>query len=113
MKESNNMTIRTKRINITPDKTLFPKMGNTGYTVAEALSELIDNSIDAREENRSLEINIKIDKQKGHILVEDNGRGMNEEVASNTLEVHIHNLRKKLGGDFIKTLRGVGYMVQK
>lgn len=36
-----------------------------------------------------------------------------EEVASNTLEVHIHNLRKKLGGDFIKTLRGVGYMVQK
>lgn len=36
-----------------------------------------------------------------------------EEVASNTLEVHIHSLRKKLGGDFIKTLRGVGYMVQK
>ena len=87
MKESNNMTIRTKRINITPDKTLFPKMGNTGYTVAEALSELIDNSIDAREENRSLEINIKIDKQKGHILVEDNGRGMNEEVASNSIKL--------------------------
>jgi len=87
VKESNNMTIRTKRINITPDKTLFPKMGNTGYTVAEALSELIDNSIDAREENRSLEINIKIDKQKGHILVEDNGRGMNEEVASNSIKL--------------------------
>lgn len=36
-----------------------------------------------------------------------------EEVASNTLEVHIHNLRKKLGADFIKTVRGVGYTVQK
>lgn len=36
-----------------------------------------------------------------------------EEVASNTLEVHIHNLRKKLGTDFIKTVRGVGYTVQK
>lgn len=36
-----------------------------------------------------------------------------EEVASNSLEVHIHNLRKKLGADFIKTVRGVGYMVQK
>jgi DNA-binding response OmpR family regulator len=34
-----------------------------------------------------------------------------EEVASNALEVHIHHLRKKLGSDFIKTVRGVGYKV--
>jgi len=34
-----------------------------------------------------------------------------EEVASNALEVHIHHLRKKLGADFIKTVRGVGYRV--
>ncbi len=34
-----------------------------------------------------------------------------EEVASNALEVHIHNLRKKIGADFIKTVRGVGYRV--
>lgn len=34
-----------------------------------------------------------------------------EEVASNTLEVHVHHLRKKLGTDFIKTVRGVGYKV--
>lgn len=36
----------------------------------------------------------------------------NEEVASNALEVHIHHLRKKLGSDFIKTVRGVGYKVE-
>lgn len=36
-----------------------------------------------------------------------------EEVASNSLEVHIHNLRKKLGAEFIKTVRGVGYTVPK
>ena len=36
-----------------------------------------------------------------------------EEVASNALEVHIHHLRKKLGSDFIKTVRGVGYKVQQ
>lgn len=35
-----------------------------------------------------------------------------EEVASNTIEVHIHHLRKKLPKDFIKTLRGVGYIVK-
>jgi DNA-binding response OmpR family regulator len=34
-----------------------------------------------------------------------------EEVASNAVEVHIHNLRKKLSPDFIKTIRGVGYVV--
>lgn len=34
-----------------------------------------------------------------------------EEVASNAIEVHIHHLRRKLGNDFIKTIRGVGYQV--
>ncbi|MDX2465537.1 MAG: response regulator [Porticoccus sp.] len=36
-----------------------------------------------------------------------------EEVCSNALEVHIHHLRKKLGSDFIKTVRGVGYKVSQ
>jgi len=34
-----------------------------------------------------------------------------DEVASNTVEVHIHNLRKKLPDNFIRTMRGIGYMV--
>lgn len=36
-----------------------------------------------------------------------------EEVDSNALEVHIHNLRKKLNANFIRTIRGVGYLVDK
>lgn len=36
-----------------------------------------------------------------------------EEVASNALEVHIHHLRKKLGAQFITTVRGVGYKVHQ
>jgi two-component system response regulator QseB len=32
-----------------------------------------------------------------------------DEVASNALEVHVHNLRRKLGKDRIVTVRGVGY----
>lgn len=39
--------------------------------------------------------------------------GWRDEPDSNALEVHIHHLRKKLGADLIKTLRGVGYMVTK
>lgn len=39
--------------------------------------------------------------------------GWGDDVDSNALEVHIHNLRKKFGGDFIRTIRGVGYMIEK
>ena len=35
-----------------------------------------------------------------------------EEVASNALEVHIHHLRRKLGADLIKTVRGIGYSLR-
>jgi DNA-binding response OmpR family regulator len=58
-------------------------------------------------------------------LMENNGRvmtraqlegslyGWRDEPDSNALEVHIHHLRKKLGTDRIRTLRGVGYMMMK
>lgn len=35
------------------------------------------------------------------------------DVDSNTLEVHIHHLRKKVGTDIIRTVRGVGYIIDK
>lgn len=38
---------------------------------------------------------------------------LGEEVGSNTVEVYIHHLRKKLPTDFIKTVRGIGYTVPK
>jgi two-component system response regulator QseB len=37
--------------------------------------------------------------------------GWDEEVGSNAVEVHIHNLRRKLGADAIRNVRGVGYTV--
>lgn len=36
-----------------------------------------------------------------------------EEVSSNTIEVHIHHLRKKLPDGFIQTMRGVGYIIKR
>lgn len=44
-------------------------------------------------------------------LLESRLYSWGEEVASNAVEVHIHHLRKKLGNDFIRTIRGVGYKV--
>lgn len=39
--------------------------------------------------------------------------GWKDEVSSNAVEVHVHGLRKKLGADFIRTVRGLGYVVPR
>jgi two-component system response regulator QseB len=37
--------------------------------------------------------------------------GWQDEIASNAIEVHLHNLRRKLGKDWIRNVRGVGYKI--
>ena len=39
--------------------------------------------------------------------------GVNRQVDSNAVEVHIHNLRVKLGATILKTVRGVGYTISR
>lgn len=39
--------------------------------------------------------------------------GWGQEIESNSVEVHIHHLRRKLGGGLIKTIRGVGYIIEQ
>jgi DNA-binding response OmpR family regulator len=58
-----------------------------------------------------------------HTLLENKGRVLSrsrleeslyswkDEIESNAVEVHIHHLRKKLGSDLIRTIRGVGYTI--
>jgi DNA-binding response OmpR family regulator len=38
--------------------------------------------------------------------------GWGEGVESNAVEVHIHHLRRKLGADLIRTVRGIGYLLE-
>lgn len=59
----------------------------------------------------------KLLENAGRVLSRDHLRqtlyGWREDVDSNALEVHIHNLRKKFGNRFIRTIRGVGYLITK
>lgn len=60
-----------------------------------------------------------------HALLENRGRvisrqalgekiySIDDDIASNALDVHIHNLRKKLGTNPIRTIRGIGYLIEK
>lgn len=43
--------------------------------------------------------------------LEEHLYGWEEEVSSNAVEVHIHNLRRKLGSERIRNVRGVGYRI--
>ena len=42
-------------------------------------------------------------------LIEEKLYTWDEDVSSNTIEVHVHHLRRKLGSDFIRTVHGIGY----
>ena len=41
--------------------------------------------------------------------IEDALYAFGEEIESNTIEVYISRIRRKLGRDFIRTIRGLGY----
>ena len=45
----------------------------------------------------------------GKQMLEERLYGWQEDVESNTVEVHVHHLRAKLGSGFIQTVRGAGY----
>ncbi len=55
--------------------------------------------------------------QPGRVLTRDKLQqalyGWGEELESNALEVHVHHLRKKFFSELIRTVRGVGYLVDK
>jgi len=56
-------------------------------------------------------------ENQGRVLsrsrLEEGLYSLQEEVGSNAVEVHIHHLRKKLGSDLVRTVRGVGYTIDK
>ncbi len=53
----------------------------------------------------------------GHVLTRDQLEkhlySWGTEVSSNTVEVHVYHLRRKLGNEVIQTIRGVGYVMPK
>lgn len=54
-------------------------------------------------------------ENKGRVMsrsrLEESLYSWKDEIESNAVEVHIHHLRKKLGSDLIRTIRGVGYSI--
>ncbi len=87
--------IKSETIDITPDVSLFSKTGNVGYTLTQALAELVDNSIDARLPGKPLEITIAL--QDDFVVVEDNASGMDRGTAEKALVLGYSNKKNALG----------------
>lgn len=49
---------------------------------------------------------------RSRVELEERLYGWQEDVESNAIEVHIHNLRHKVGRDLIETVRGLGYRLK-
>jgi len=66
---------------------------------------------------REYDVLLELFENKGRVLsrarLEEGLYSIDEEMASNAVEVHIHHLRKKLGSKLIRTIRGVGYTIDK
>jgi two-component system, OmpR family, response regulator QseB len=54
-----------------------------------------------------------VDKVISRTRLEELLYSWDDSLESNALEVYIHHLRKKLGTELIKTIRGVGYIIEK
>lgn len=68
------MSSYTEIIDVTPHQTLMPKLGQAGYSIPQAIAELVDNAIDARLDTETLHVSVKIGQDE--ISVADDGMGM-------------------------------------
>lgn len=84
-----------ERVEVLPDKSLMPKLGQGGYSIPQAIAELVDNSIDARIEGKRL--NVKITIKTSTITVQDDGAGMDAKTLQNALRLAHSEKEGKLG----------------
>jgi len=97
--------------------TTTPHLSNGMLSLNPATHEVCRDEKQHRLSSREYALFHALILHPGTILsrqeLEEHIYGWNEEIASNTIEFIIHGLRKKLGKDAIRNVRGLGWMVNK
>ncbi|MGB4813344.1 MAG: response regulator transcription factor [Methylophilaceae bacterium] len=90
-------------------------VGDTALTPSthEVTKAGVPVALSAREFSLLHELLLHAGRVYSREQLEQHLYGWGDEVDSNSVEVHIHHLRKKLGADLIRTIRGVGYVIDK
>ena len=94
-KGDNGQMIHREYVEIPPDKTLMPKLGLGGYSIPQAIAELIDNAIDAQMEGARLHVDVSFDSSK--VVVMDDGAGMNAAGLRDAMRLAFSQKEGKLG----------------
>jgi len=93
-----------------------PLLEYQGVVLDPAAHRVMRNGADVSLSPREFTLLQLLMERPGTILsraqLEERLYGWGEEVESNAVEVHIHGLRRKLGAQFILTVRGVGYRLR-
>ncbi len=88
-----------------------------GLSLDPAAHQVKLHGISVDVSNKEFEILSFLMQNQGKVAsrarLEETLYAWNTEVESNTVEVHIHHLRKKLGPNYIRTVRGVGYIIDE
>jgi DNA-binding response OmpR family regulator len=94
-----------------------PEMEILGVRINPATKEVSRNGQPVTLSSREYAIIEALMLRPGAILsraqLEERMYGWKEEIESNAVEVYIHNIRRKLGSEFIQNIRGVGYFIPK
>ncbi|NVK73205.1 MAG: response regulator transcription factor [Oceanospirillaceae bacterium] len=88
-----------------------------GVALFPASHKVIYQDKDVTLTRREYSLLHELVSQPGHVFTRDVLQqlmyGWGDDVESNALEVHIHHLRKKLFPEIIRTIRGIGYVVDQ
>lgn len=92
-------------VSISPDPTLMEDIGSTSFTVAEAIVELVANSMDAKVDETDVEIDIFIDSSE--IRVIDDASGMERDVLAQAVRLGV-KMEQEGESDGRKGMFGLG-----
>ena len=92
-----------------------PVLAHAGVTLDPAGKRVTKDGqplqLSAREYALLFDLMTNRNQMRTRSQLEESLYAWGEEKESNTVEVYVHHLRKKLGSDFIRTVRGLGYQL--
>jgi DNA-binding response OmpR family regulator len=107
--------LRRTNHEVPASETLVLRYGDLVLDVEQHIALL--NGLELELSNREWAILVPLVSYPNKIFskanLEDKLYDFDSEVNSNTIEVYVHHLRAKLGKDFIRTIRGMGYRLGK
>jgi two-component system OmpR family response regulator len=115
--QMSELRARMRALTRRKESSVGPTLSNGTVTLDPATHEAEASGVSVRLTGREFSLLQSLLLRPGAILsraeLENRIYGWNEEVESNAVEFLIHSLRKKLGSETIKNVRGVGWMVSK